>query len=146
MGRPSLYDPAMCEKVVALGAEGGTVVEMAVALNIAKATLYKWASDEKGKPEFVDALTQARELSEAYHARIFRAGCGLPNSLFNAAGYAKFMGIVFADWREITRTEATITHRHEDRIKFRSEAIAKRRASLTPEQQHDDGASSNAIH
>lgn len=106
VGRPSLYDHSMCERLIEFAAEGCTVVEMAARLGIRKSTLYEWAKDQS-KPEFSDALACAREISEALHAERYRLGCCLPAAAFNAQAYAKFMGIVFADWREVTRTEHT---------------------------------------
>ena len=97
-GRPSIYDPAMCDRLIECGEQGMTKVEMAVALGINKDTLYAWASDPK-KPEFNEAFVIACELSEAFHARDFRERCHLPSTLYNAAGKTQFMKTVFKDWR-----------------------------------------------
>lgn len=60
-GRPSKYDPAMCETVVELGKQGKSRHQIAARLDIAMATLQNW---EKAHPEFVAATTRARELAQ----------------------------------------------------------------------------------
>lgn len=102
VGRPTSYDPAMLARLIAMGKDGLTVIEMAVELGIAKSTLYKYVEDID---EFSDAFTRAREIAEAHHARNYRTQCGLPQSVFNASGYAKFMGTCFKDWREPSKIE-----------------------------------------
>ncbi|NDC58212.1 MAG: hypothetical protein EBZ50_05180 [Alphaproteobacteria bacterium] len=97
-GRPSIYDPAMCDRLIECGEQGMTKIEMAVALGINRDTLYAWASDPK-KPDFVEAFVIACELSEAFHARDFRERCHLPSTVYNAAGKTQFMKTVFKDWR-----------------------------------------------
>ena len=44
-GRPSKYDPAMCEIVVDLMSQGYAKVEVAVALGISRDTLDAWSKD-----------------------------------------------------------------------------------------------------
>ena len=104
IGRPTLYDPAMCDRIIEMGRDGYTVVEMAVDLNITKSSLYKYVEDHE---EFSDAFTRARELAESFHAKRFRENCGMPQAVFNANGYAKFMGICFKDWRDPTKVEVS---------------------------------------
>ena len=99
-GRPTLYRPEMCDRLIEMGRQGYTVVEMAVDLEITKSSLYKYVEDHE---EFSDAFTRAREMAESFHAKCFRENCGLPQAIFNANGYAKFMGICFKDWRDPTK-------------------------------------------
>lgn len=103
-GRPTSYDPSMLDRLLAMGDEGQTVIEMAVNLGIGKSTLYRYVDDHE---EFRDAFTHARERAEAFHAKRFRECCGHPQAVFNANGYAKFMGICFKDWRDPTKIEVT---------------------------------------
>ena len=65
VGRPTKYDPAMCEKVVELMSEGYAKVEVAVALGITRETLNAWDNDST-KPEFSDAVRLGEEASEAW--------------------------------------------------------------------------------
>lgn len=97
LGRPTGYDPSMCGQVIAFGKEGMEVVEMAVKLDVARSSLYKWAEEH---PDFSDALARAREASEAFHAERIRKQAGLPSKETNLSAYLSYMGRRFKDWRE----------------------------------------------
>jgi transposase len=107
-GRPSLYDPAYCERVIELGKEGCSVVEMASDLNVARSTLEAaWPAEH---PEFSEAFIAARAHSQAWWE-----GMGRKN-LIMAPGAGQFQGSVWsrsmaarfpADWRESTKQEIT---------------------------------------
>lgn len=62
-GRPTKYDPSMCEKLIECGKRGCSVTEMACAIGISKETLYVWAKDNK---EFSDSLKIAVEHSQSW--------------------------------------------------------------------------------
>lgn len=103
VGRPSLYDPAYCEAVIAMGEEGASVVEMAHAIGVVKQTLYDW---EKAHPEFLDALTRAREASQVWWEKAGRTG--MVTQGFNASVWSRSMAARFPqDWREVKGTELT---------------------------------------
>lgn len=100
-GRPSQYDPAYCEKVIAWGREGYSVVEMAAELGVHRDTLYGWAENEQA---FSDAFTRARLLSQAWWEKQGRIN--LMTQGFNHSLWAKNMGCRFkGDWTEKTQTE-----------------------------------------
>lgn len=61
-GRPTDYDPAYCERVIKLGAEGKSKGQIARSLETSRVTLDAWA---KRHPEFLYALTRAKELELA---------------------------------------------------------------------------------
>lgn len=44
VGRPSLYDPAYCEQVVAHMAEGASLTSFAAEIDVSRDTLTEWAS------------------------------------------------------------------------------------------------------
>ena len=71
VGRPTKYDPIYCEKVLAFGKVGMSLVEMASELNVSRANLYDWAEQN---PEFSACLTRAREESQAWWERVGRLG------------------------------------------------------------------------
>jgi hypothetical protein len=103
MGRPTSYDPAHCERVIELGQEGASIVEMAHALGVVKQTLYDW---EKAHPEFLDALTRAREASQVWWEKAGRIG--MTGNTINAAIWSRSMAARFPhDWREVKGTELT---------------------------------------
>ena len=62
MGRPTKYSPEIGEVVFDLMDDGLSVVQVARKLNIARSTLYLWASEN---PDFSDTFTRAREAAES---------------------------------------------------------------------------------
>jgi hypothetical protein len=86
VGRPTSYNPEYCQVIEQLGADGLTVIELAVSLGVKKQTLYDWAALH---PDFADAFTRAKESSEAFFTRTVREN--LSNRDFNAKG-AEFFG------------------------------------------------------
>jgi hypothetical protein len=56
-GRPSLYRPEYCERVVDLGAEGKSPAQIANNLGVLRETLYDWAEVH---PDFSTALRMAK--------------------------------------------------------------------------------------
>jgi transposase len=107
-GRPTIYDPAYCERVIELGKEGCSVVEMASDLNVSRNTLEtSWPAEY---PEFLEAFTKARAHSQAWWESMGR------KNLIMAPGAGQFQGSVWsrsmaarfpADWRESTKSEIT---------------------------------------
>lgn len=102
MARPSTYDPAYCEKVIALGKEGMSVVEMACEIGVARATLEtNWP---QAHPEFLEAFARARDESQAWWERTGRLGMltkEIDSSIFSRSMAARFP----KDWRETKRQE-----------------------------------------
>ncbi|MGV0817839.1 hypothetical protein [Martelella sp. AMO21009] len=97
-GRPSKYDPAFCERVVELGAEGASLTEMAADIGVVRDTIYSWADTHA---EFFDALKRASELSQSYWERLGREGTTGKISGFNALSYIFQMKNRFPrDWRD----------------------------------------------
>lgn len=104
MARPTLYDPAYCEDVLRMGGEGYSVVEMAAEIGVARNTLETlWTA---ANPEFMEALGQARQKSQAWwerQGRVNLATQGFQSSLYSRSMAARFPG----DWREVKGTELT---------------------------------------
>jgi hypothetical protein len=64
VGRPTLYRPEYCERVVELGKQGKSRVQIADALDLnSRSTLDDWAEVH---PEFSEALTRAKMAEQAY--------------------------------------------------------------------------------
>ena len=103
MARPSTYDPAYCEKVIELGKAGMSVVEMAAHIGVGRTTLERdWPA---AHPEFSQALTHARECSQAWWETIGRVNLLMPpqTGTFNASVWSRSMAARFPnDWREKT--------------------------------------------
>jgi len=102
MGRPSSYDPAYCERVIELGKQGMSVVEMACEIGVSRNTLEtNWPAQH---PEFLEAFTRAKEESQAWWERTGRVG--MMKKEIDAAIYSRSMAARFPhDWRETKRSE-----------------------------------------
>jgi hypothetical protein len=107
-GRPSKYEPDFCGRVIELGREGYSVVEMAAELGVHRETLEtNWPASF---PEFSEAFMQATQLSQAWWE-----GQGRKNLLlapgqgtFNASVWSRSMAARFPrDWREKSGVELT---------------------------------------
>lgn len=101
LGRPTEYRPEFCARVLELGKEGASVVEMAADLGVHRDSLYEW---EKVHSDFSDAFTHARQHSQAWWERQGRVN--LLTQGFNASLWSKNMGCRFkGDWTEKTQQE-----------------------------------------
>ena len=104
-GRPTDYDAAYCERVMELGRLGMSVVEMAADIGVARSTLE--ALWPEAHPEFKEAFTQARQLSQAWWESMGRVNLIMaPQSgTFQASVWSRSMAARFpADWREKSET------------------------------------------
>jgi hypothetical protein len=63
VGRPSLYDPAYCEKIVEFGRIGKSVEQIAAILNVSLRTMYIWRDAHE---EFLHALDDAKTYEQAW--------------------------------------------------------------------------------
>ena len=78
-GRPSKYDPAFCQTIIEIGAQGGWLSEMAEACDVHRATMDNWA---KEYPDFQEALTRAKQKAQAWFEKTGRVG--MLDNKFNA--------------------------------------------------------------
>lgn len=96
VGRPTDYDPEMCERVVALGREGASRAEVCYELGICFKTFRNW---EEAHPEFLQATTQARQLSQGWWEKQGRKG--IWSREFNSSAYSLQVRNRFPDdWRD----------------------------------------------
>lgn len=86
-GRPTKYDPAFCGVVIKVGEEGGSVPEMAEACDVVQTTLESWADEH---PEFLEALTRAKQKSRTWFEKAGREGMYLGKQ-FNAQVWTRKM-------------------------------------------------------
>ncbi|KAB7765392.1 hypothetical protein [Xanthomonas sp. LMG 12461] len=91
-GRPTDYRPEYCQKVIELGKQGKSIVQMACELDVVKSTLYVW---EETYPEFSDAFTRARQWSQYWWES--QGQCGLTADKFNASLWSRSMAARFPD-------------------------------------------------
>ncbi|SET91462.1 hypothetical protein [Stenotrophomonas indicatrix] len=92
MARPTVYKPEYCDVVVDLGRQGKSVVQMACAIDVVRSTLYEWCKDH---PEFSDAFTRAKQLSQDWWET--QAQCGLTADRFNAQLWSRSMAARFPE-------------------------------------------------
>lgn len=106
-GRPSDYDYAYCEKVIELGKIGASVVEMAAEIGVDRSTIERaWP---EAHPEFSQAFTRAKLLSQAWWEKIGRESLVMPSgTTFQASVWSRSMAARFPhDWRENSKVENT---------------------------------------
>ena len=102
-GRPSKYDPAMCETVIQCGREGMGKAEMAAELDVAYSTFDLWTQEH---PEFSEAVKYAQRLSQAWWEKMGRVSTFGGTDGFNATSYIFQMKNRFrADWNDTVKSE-----------------------------------------
>lgn len=104
MARPSKYDPSFCDRVIALGETGASVVEMAYEIGVDRKTLeINWP---EAHPEFLLAFKRATMASQVWWERAGRVGM-IENNI-SAPIWSRSMAARFPhDWREVKGTELT---------------------------------------
>jgi len=70
-GRPTLYKEEYCERIVELGRQGKTFVEIANEFGVTKQTLHNWCD---AHCQFFDAMKKAKGLCEQYWMNVGREG------------------------------------------------------------------------
>jgi transposase len=107
VGRPSLYDPAYCEKVIELGKLGKSIEQIAFVLDLSVRVLYKWRDEHE---EFMQALEDAKQFEQAWweeqaHAYMVETKDGprLNSSLWSRSMAARFP----KKYRESVKQEIT---------------------------------------
>lgn len=63
-GRPSLYDPAYCEQIVAFCQDGSSITSFAAAIGTCRDTISEWANVH---PEFSGAVKAAKAAAAAWY-------------------------------------------------------------------------------
>lgn len=107
VGRPTLYDPAMCEKVVELGKLGKSIEQICYNLNISIRTIYLWRDTHE---EFMQALEDAKTFEQAWWEEQAAAYMveNKESDKLNASLWSRSMAARFPKkYRESTKTEIT---------------------------------------
>ena len=105
MARPTDYLPEHCDSVILWGKEGRSKAQIAARLDVARQTLDNWAV---AHPEFLDALTRARDLSQAWFEDKGQEGLTAPG--FNASLWAKQVSCRFReDYTEKSELKAEVS-------------------------------------
>lgn len=141
-GRPSMYRPEFCERVIELGREGKSKAQMAAEFDVSRQTLDAWVKEH---PEFLVAITRARDLALAWweekaqsHIVEVQFGPKLNNHLWSRSVAARFPD----DYRESSKVELTgslaVHEMSEDEI--RAELSALTNAGVVPVGANGDRA------
>lgn len=106
VGRPTIYRPIYCKRVIEMGKKGFSKTQMAAKFDVAKSTLQEW---EKNFPEFSVALTRAMVHSQAWWEAKGQKCLVMPQGkMFQGNVWGRSMAARFPDdWRESSKTELT---------------------------------------
>jgi len=107
VGRPSLYDPAYCERIIELGRLGKSIEQIAAQIGVGTKTMYNWRDEF---PEFLRALDMAKELELDWWENIAQNMMveNKDGSKLNSAIWSRSMAARFPKkYRESTKTEIT---------------------------------------
>lgn len=104
LGRPTVYRREYCERVIEMGKEGASAIEMATDLGVSRNTMSRnWTALHE---EFADALEMALQHSQTWWEKKGREG--MTKRDFNAQVWSRSMSARFPnDWRETHRNELT---------------------------------------
>lgn len=96
-----IYNFGMCERVLKVGEEGGSQVDMALACGVSRNAMKQWT---KAHPEFASAFEYAMDLSQAYWENLGRRH--IENRNFREKIWSKNMECRFRkDWTSSTRID-----------------------------------------
>jgi len=99
IGRPSLYKPEYCQKIIELAEKGEYLpVFWAVSLGVHKDTLHEWCSKY---PDFSDSYRRAKCIGEAFCAKNVVLAC---EREINPRGYERTLISCF-NWGEKKEVE-----------------------------------------
>jgi transposase-like protein len=107
VGRPTLYDPSYCEKVIELGRIGKSVEQIAALLNVSLRTMYSWRDAHE---EFLHALDDAKTYEQAWWEEQAAAYMveNKESDRLNASLWSRSMAARFPKkYRESTKQEIT---------------------------------------
>lgn len=93
VGRPSLYRPEYCQRVIELGKQGYSMTSMAAALDVDKASVQRWRDEHE---DFRAALSRALTYAQDWWEKAGMAGM-LSGKDFNALIWKTSMQARFRD-------------------------------------------------
>jgi len=103
MARPTKYDPAMCDQIIALAGQGASKAEMALEIGVAYSTFDVWQNENE---EFSEAVKEAEQISRGWWEREGRKATFGGHDGFNATSYIFQMKNRFSDhWKDKRETE-----------------------------------------
>lgn len=108
--RPTKYEPAFCEAVIAMGEEGKSKVEIAHELRVGRTTIQRWEAEHE---DFRVAMAYAKDAEQAWWERQGRTN--LTAQHFQSSMWSRSMAARFPDdWRESKDMNLTGTLKVEE--------------------------------
>ena len=107
VGRPSLYDPALCEQIIELGKLGKSTEQIASHLGFSLRVFYKWRDEYE---EFMQALEDAKQYEQYWWEEQAQAYLveNKDSDKINTSLWSRSMAARFPKkYRESTKTEIT---------------------------------------
>ena len=107
VGRPTLYDPALCEKVIELGKIGKSIEQIASQLGFSLRVFYKWRDEYE---DFMHALEDAKQYEQYWWEEQAQAYLieNKESDKINTQMWSRSMAARFPKkYRESTKTELT---------------------------------------
>ena len=107
VGRPTLYDPALCDKVIELGKLGKSVEQIASILGFSLRTFYIWRDAHE---EFLHAMEDAKQYEQYWWEEQAQAYLveNRDSDKINTTMWSRSMASRFPKkYRESTKTEIT---------------------------------------
>ena len=130
-GRPTLYKPEYCEKVIELGKQGKSQVQIACALGVLRTTMIEWTNQH---PEFLTALTRAKHHEQDWWEN--EGQTALRSDKFNSAVWSKSMSARFK--QDYTDRQAVTDSKGDDLQSADPRALALALGTLIAEGQVKD--------
>ncbi len=106
-GRPTKYDPSLCDKVVELGKLGKSIEQIACELGFSTRVLFKWRDEHD---EFMHAMADAKEYEQVWWESIAQTHMIEEQGAakLNASIWSRSMAARFPKkYRESTKQEIT---------------------------------------
>lgn len=102
IGRPTKYDPEICEKVLDLFKQGKSIRQICLILDISKSTFYLWKEEHE---EFSDTINEGLDFSQGWWEEQGQQGLWFSNiegaEKLNYTGWFMNMKNRFKqDWRD----------------------------------------------
>ena len=129
IGRPTLYKPEYCERVIEMGKEGKSPAQMDATLDVDRATLAHWGEKEE---EFLAALSRARTFSQQWWED--KGQQALDAQHFQSSVWAKSMQSRF---REDYTERRDMQHSGKVEVELPDRETARRAAFLLAKGQRD---------
>lgn len=138
-GRPSKYDPAMCERARLMAEAGAVDHDIAQALGISLSTLYRWRAEI---PAFREAVQRGKAVADdAVEAALFRRATGYSNDavkVFQSEGQPLIVPYVEHYAPDTTAAIFWLKNRRPERWRDKTEVEHSGAVDTGPDLSHLD--------